>query len=257
MLRALLTWRRHGEGALDPNPWSFALPALDAAHLAQFRAELGYSARGAEVPLAYHYLAVQRAQLAYMLRPTFPHPVVGLIHAAQRWQRLGPWDPARTGELRLQAKPGTRAGALTLLVGLWQDGSLRLQTESDYLARIGKPPLRARRVEASPTEPSLARWPLEAGAGRRYARLSGDWNPIHLWSWSAKLFGLPGPLIHGLHSAARCEALLSERAGRPLQSLRVRFTQPLLLPGEARLYEADGQFTLHGPNGPVAKGDWR
>jgi len=257
LLRALLSWRRSGQGAVDLSPWRFTLPPARPAQLAQFRAELGYGPHAAAMPLAFHYLAVQRAQLAYMLRPAFPHPVIGLIHASQRWQALGPWDAQQAGELRLQARAGARAGAIELQVGLWQHGSLCLQTASDYRVgsrRAGAAP--ARGVEAPPDGPALARWPLDAAAGRRYARLSGDWNPIHLWPWSARLFGLPRPLIHGLHSAARCEALLCERAGRPLRSLKVRFTRPLLLPGEASLYERDGRFTLCSGDGGVAKGEW-
>ena len=43
----------------------------------------------------------------------------------------------------------------------------------------------------------LARWELPAGAGRRYARVSGDYNPIHLWALTARPFGFRAPILHG------------------------------------------------------------
>ena len=58
----------------------------------------------------------------------------------------------------------------------------------------------------------LARWPLPAGAGRRYARVSGDYNPIHLWPWTARPFGFRAPILHGYATAARtAHALIAQR----------------------------------------------
>jgi hypothetical protein len=42
--------------------------------------------------------------------------------------------------------------------------------------------------------------------GRLYARLSGDYNPIHLWPWSARLLGFKRPIIHGMHTVGRAVA---------------------------------------------------
>ena len=38
-------------------------------------------------------------------------------------------------------------------------------------------------------------WTVAHDAGRRYAALSGDCNPIHLWPWSARLMGMRAPII--------------------------------------------------------------
>jgi acyl dehydratase len=36
-----------------------------------------------------------------------------------------------------------------------------------------------------------------ADAGRKWANFNGDFNPIHLYTWSAKLFGFRSPIVHG------------------------------------------------------------
>ena len=40
--------------------------------------------------------------------------------------------------------------------------------------------------------------------GVKYATIIGDWNPIHLWSLTAKLTGYKQPIIHGMWSLQRC-----------------------------------------------------
>src|SRR4029078_1795482 len=56
--------------------------------------------------------------------------------------------------------------------------------------------------------PITAWWTLPDDLGRRYAGVSGDHNPIHLHSWSAKPFGFPRAIAHGMWTKARCLASL-------------------------------------------------
>ena len=46
-------------------------------------------------------------------------------------------------------------------------------------------------------------WRLPADLGRRYASVSGDRNPIHLYGVTAKAFGFPRQIAHGMWSKAR------------------------------------------------------
>ena len=61
--------------------------------------------------------------------------------------------------------------------------------------------------------------------------MSQDYNPIHLYGFTAKLFGFPRAIAHGLWSAARCLALLQDKLPTPPVAYSVQFKQPLLLPG--------------------------
>jgi acyl dehydratase len=57
-------------------------------------------------------------------------------------------------------------------------------------------------------------------------------NPIHLHPWSAKAFGFPRAIAHGMWSKARCLATLEEAEG-PFSgvSVDVQFKKPFFLPG--------------------------
>jgi acyl dehydratase len=92
--------------------------------------------------------------------------------------------------------------------------------------------------------PLLDKWQLAADIGRRYGAASGDRNPIHLHALTARLFGFPRAIAHGMWTVARCLAA----HGTP-QAVRVRaeFRAPVLLPGTV-LFAADGRrFELRGP----------
>ncbi len=63
---------------------------------------------------------------------------------------------------------------------------------------------------SSPAELSVM-WTIGPDAGRRYGRVSGDRNPIHVSRLAARAFGFPGPIAHGMFTAARCLAALGDR----------------------------------------------
>ncbi len=70
---------------------------------------------------------------------------------------------------------------------------------------------------------------VPADIGRRYAAVSGDRNPIHLSKLTARLFGFPRAIAHGMWLAARTLAVLEGRlpdAG----TVDVAFKAPVLLP---------------------------
>jgi acyl dehydratase len=92
----------------------------------------------------------------------------------------------------------------------------------------------------------LATWQLAPASGRAYAALSGDWNPIHLWPWSARLMGLNAPIIHGMHTLGRTCAELERSGGRRVASLDGRFRAPIALGGGAALAAdlAGGRFMV-------------
>lgn len=70
----------------------------------------------------------------------------------------------------------------------------------------------------------------------RYAKASGDYNPIHVDENVAKLAGLPGIIVHGLCTMAFTSKVMIDRVceGNPrrLRRLRARFSRPVF-PGQA------------------------
>lgn len=48
--------------------------------------------------------------------------------------------------------------------------------------------------------------------GLKYAYVSGDWNPHHLYTWTARILGYRAPIAHGLWTLARSVACISGKA---------------------------------------------
>lgn len=204
-----------------------------------------------------HALAFPAA-MALLTRRDFPLPVVGLVHLANSvhhvrpvavGQRLG--VTVRAQRLRAH-RAGTAFDVVTELRA--QDGGAPVWTgSSTYLARgVRLPQVSAQASSrasshASPQAPVQAssgadgashpvfvapeptgRWSLPGDTGRRYARVSGDVNPIHLSAVSARALGLEAAIAHGMFTASR--ALAALEAPAPLD-WDVEFAAPLVLPG--------------------------
>ncbi|MFC7574387.1 MaoC family dehydratase [Klenkia terrae] len=88
-------------------------------------------------------------------------------------------------------------------------------------------------------------WRVPDDAGRRYAKVSGDVNPIHLSGLTAKAFGFERAIAHGMWVKARALAALSGRLPSSF-SVDVAFKKPLFLPSTATLSTAarDGGWDL-------------
>jgi acyl dehydratase len=97
----------------------------------------------------------------------------------------------------------------------------------------GTPP--ADSLLASAALEELTRWQAPADIGRRYAKVSGDYNPIHLSAASAKLFGFPQAIAHGLWNKARTLAALAEHLPAANIEIAVEFRKPVRLPSEVTL----------------------
>lgn len=231
LLRALCK-RAAAPGPAAPLTTRYLLSGLDAAHVARYRAALGFG--GSHVPLTYYYLLAQRAHLATMLDAAFPFRLVGAIHV-DNLLRAGvqpvcgrPLVLATTVRIAPPAANGAVHAALE--TEATQDGSLVFACRSTYLVVRGRRSGEVRPPSAPEAAPApIAGWELANASGRAYAALSGDWNPIHLWRWSARLMGLQAPIIHGMHTLARVCAELERAAGRPLVRLDGRFRAPVPL----------------------------
>lgn len=89
----------------------------------------------------------------------------------------------------------------------------------------------------------LAHVRLAAGAGLEFAKLTGDFNPIHWIAPYARSAGFRGCILHGFGSFALATSALVRGVlsgdVRRLRTIEARFTRPLLLPGSAGIYVTD------------------
>lgn len=129
-----------------------------------------------------------------------------------------------------------------------------------YIPLAKKPKTNDRdRVREKPTVDSeateLVFLQLGKKAGLDFAKLTGDFNPIHWLAPYAKMAGFRSPILHGFATLAHAIEALNHKVleGDParLSSIDVRFTRPLPLPARVGVYIADyGRIWVgDGPGG--------
>ncbi|MFB6347336.1 MAG: MaoC family dehydratase [bacterium] len=115
---------------------------------------------------------------------------------------------------------------------------------------------RKKRIERVPSDAKeVARWNIPDSAGLDFAKLTGDFNPLHWIPPYAKMGGFPNVILHGFSTMARAYEGLNQEAfqgRRDIDVFDVQFKKPLVLPAEVGLYmdDSNGVFVGDAPSGP-------
>ncbi|MEV3931886.1 MaoC/PaaZ C-terminal domain-containing protein [Streptomyces sp. NPDC049944] len=254
-------------GATLPTGRAVLPPAPPApGPLAAYSRICGFAESG-PLPLTYPHVLGFPPAMRLMTDRGFPLPVLGLVHT---WieitghRALQPTDALELTAYAAELTAHRRGTEVTVVTEARLAGELVWESRSGYLSRHrtgtaeapgtagtdGKagtdapPPGRA----THPELPAVAEWHLPTDLGRRYGAASGDRNPIHLHPVTARLFGFPRHLAHGMWTVARCLAEAGGGPGGPgrVRSVRADFKAPVLLPATVT-YATDGTaFQMRG-----------
>jgi acyl dehydratase len=219
---------------------------IDLARLAAYERVCGFATGDDALPLTYPHVLGFPLAMRLMSDRGFPLPLLGLVHTSieiTRWRSL-----TATGEYELAVhvgglEPHRRGTEASVITEVRSGRDVVWESRSTYLARH-----RTSRTSESPKDerpplPAVAEWRLAGDVGRRYGAASGDRNPIHLHPLTARLFGFPRAIAHGMWTAARCLAA----HGTPERTrVQAQFRAPVLLPGTVTYAARGGRFELRG-----------
>ncbi|MFR9675396.1 MaoC family dehydratase [Streptomyces sp. TR06-5] len=226
--------------------------STDPGHVAAYARLCGFPA-GDRLPASYPHLLGFPLALRLMASRAFPFPLLGLVHTKVDVVQHRPLHPADRPTVRVHAEgfaPHRRGSTFRLVTRASLADEEVWSSNSTYLCRhrradAGPPPAASGRepsAELADPLPRQERWSLPGDLGRRYGAVSGDRNPIHLHALTARLFGFPRPIAHGMWTFARC---LAHTVGdAEAVTARARFLAPVPLPGAVVLHERDGRFEL-------------
>ncbi|MGW0788910.1 MaoC family dehydratase [Streptomyces sp. NPDC002911] len=222
--------------------------------LAAYSRICGFAESG-PLPLTYPHVLGFPLAMRLMTGRDFPLPVLGLVHTWIEITAHRALQPTHALELTVYAAeltPHRRGTEVTMVTEARLADELVWESRSGFLSRhaTGAPATPSPPPATPPELPAVAEWRLPADLGRRYGAASGDRNPIHLHPVTARLFGFPRPIAHGMWTVARClaEAGTGSGVGEPgrIRSIRADFKAPVLLPSTVT-YAADGTaFQVRG-----------
>lgn len=223
---------------------------VERSHVDAYAEVCGFPAKDT-VPLPYPHMLAFPLHMALMTEPAFPVPAMGMVHIENS---ISGHRPIAIGErLTIAAwvgrglpHPAGTAYRFTTTVAVGEE--LVWESDSTYLRRGRRNPDTVWPSNFEDVAPSGPVWPLRADLGRRYARVSGDYNPIHLTSLSAKALGFPRQIAHGMWTKARCIAAMENRLPDAVR-VDVAFRKPVFLPSSvaygARKTDTGLEFSLH------------
>lgn len=224
---------------------------IDRSDVAAYAGVCGFSLSDT-LPATYPHVLAFGLHMTLLTDASFPLTPLGLVHLDNTITSHRPVRAEEVLDLRVHPtalRPHAKGRLVDVIstahVGdelVWEDTTTLLARGPGDRSVAADSPVRAL---VAPTGPVT--WRLPADLGRRYAAVSGDSNPIHLYGLTAKAFGFPRQIAHGMWTKARCLAALQGRLPASF-TVEVAFKKPVLLP-ETVLFG-----TSPGPDGALRFG---
>lgn len=211
---------------------------VDAERLRRYNAVCGFL-RDDALPVTYPFVLAAPLHMALMTDGRFPFGAIGLVHMRNRIEQHRAIRPDEPLDVRVRAgklQPHPKGRTFELQTDVQVAGEtvwtctatiFRRGKGSGDAAEKGADPIDAVAVDL--TTITAARWDVPDDIGRRYGAVSGDVNPIHLHPLSAKAFGFPRAIAHGMWTKARSLAAIEDLLPDAV-NVEVRFQKPVLLP---------------------------
>ena len=197
----------------------------------------------AALPVTYPHVLAMPLHLRIFAMPEFPLRPMGLIHLTNAIESTGDMRPGQLLDIDVSARDYRRTDAglaFDMVTEIRGDGRMLWRETCCFLSRwpesaqrpAGRPP---RPPKAPKDAAVLAELPVSLRTAWDYARVSSDFNPIHLSDRAARFFGLRGAIAHGMWSLARSLALPTTPA-TPAR-IETQFLTPVQLPAKVAIKE--------------------
>ncbi len=215
---------------------------INQENLKDYRRICGFANTG-QVPPTYFSVLSQALQMNMMVDEPFPFAMLGLVHIANsvtQYRRI-----ADTEIVSLQVSLGNlqdhdKGKQFDFITQVHSGEALIWEGTSTYLSRQKT---EGNNNKVKPIKEIVAKpvvkkddmhhiFALPEDLGRRYAMVSGDFNLIHLHPLTAKAFGFPKAIAHGMWSKAKCLSLMDLPEA---YTVDVTFKLPIYLPSEVEL----------------------
>jgi acyl dehydratase len=186
------------------------------------------------LPHAFPHVLAMPLHMHIFTAPGFPVKVLGLIHLRNTIRAFHsiPINACLRLSAEWEVMRETPVGQeYDLITRAYVGEQLMWEEVSTMLAHRAAPGQRPKIERAGDTE-IKTNFAVSGDTGRRYAMVSGDFNPIHLFARTAAWFGFKQAVAHGMWSMSR--ALGEGAAQLPNEPIQIdtQFKLPLYLPSE-------------------------
>ncbi len=217
----------------------------DRQRLKQYSRVCGFESQ-AHLPATFPHIMAFPLHMALLTDSRFPLPLLGLVHLRNSITQYRPLNINEVFDIACSLSEGRSKPVgieFDIITQVTVAGRVVWEEVSTILHRSGKTKAKGKKTHAAlPSYLNNESWKLASQLGRQYAKVSGDYNLIHLYGWSAKLFGFHHPIIHGMWTKTRCIAALTHELGERPFTVNVDFKLPVFLPGTVQFnWQQDNQ----------------
>lgn len=219
----------------------------DSEKVATYSEVCGFKQKDNTLPMTFPHMLAFPLHLELMLLKKFPFPVMGMVHVRNEITQYRAIKSFETMDVSCHfsdIRKTDKGFDVDIKTEIHITGELVWESISTNLVRRKTdiaPAPKSNEPTTLPAFPSKEEWSLSTDLGRRYASVSGDSNPIHLFALSAKLFGFKGHIAHGMWTKARTIAALYDTLDSDACKIVVDFKLPVFLPTSIQLnYEHVG-----------------
>lgn len=217
---------------------------IEQDNLNDYRKICGFADNG-KVPITYFAVLSQTLQMNMMVKEPFPFAMLGLVHVDNSVTQYRPIGERETVAMSVtfdNLRDHAQGQQFDFVTTVKSADKVIWEGISTYLSR-SKKPSSSQDKKSTPRPVTVKPLVNEKGVhsifevpediGRRYAFVSGDFNLIHLHPLSARAFGFPKAIAHGMWSKAKCLAMMDELPDAC--TVEVSFKLPIFLPAEVEL----------------------
>ncbi len=208
---------------------------IDPGHVAAYAEVCGFP-RKDTLPVPYLHMLAFPLHMAMLTDGSFPFPAMGMVHVENTITQHRSVTAQERFDVSVSAtnlRPHAKGTVFDMLTEVSVDGELVWDEVSTYLRRGKGDEGATSGLDIPLVSDGGVEWRLPGDLGRRYAAVSGDRNPIHLYGVTAKAFGFPRQIAHGMWSKARSIAAIENRLPEAVK-VEVAFKTPVLLPTTVR-----------------------
>ena len=247
IVKSLLPIGNSGKVSKDQLPQAtYYVDDLHIEHdnLNDYRKICGFADNG-KVPATYFSVLSPTLQMIMMVKEPFPFAMLGLVHVDNSVTQHRPIGERETGSMSVtfdNLRDHAQGQQFDFVTTVKAEDKVIWEGTSTYLSR-SKKTTSSKDKKSTPrpvaVKPEVGKkdvhsiFEVPEDIGRRYAFVSGDFNLIHLHPLSARAFGFPKAIAHGMWSKAKCLALMDELPDA--YTVDVSFKLPIFLPAEVEL----------------------
>ncbi len=225
---------------------------VDPQHVAAYAEVCGFEPSQA-LPLTYPHMLAFGLHMGIMTDRDFPFPAVGTVHLANaitQHRSIAPTERLDVSATARDLRPHPKGRVFDLATTVRSGEQTVWESTSTYLRVGGGEQTAPAPADFEVVAGTGTTWRLPGDLGRRYARVSGDHNPIHLYPLTARAFGFKRQIAHGMWTKARSVATFASRLGDSA-TVEVQFKKPVFLPGTvafgSRVLDEGLDFSLTDP----------